>query len=166
MSKDKLFYALLGTVRELESVLLSLNAEKMPHDGDEFHERLNAAKQALAAYEPDRALDALTAEQQRLGMYDEAEKQEPVAWMCTRKTEKGAPKFLEPFVSTNRHYVEVHKGHNWTPLYTSPQQEPDRLAKLPLPVQDACDIDYCSGSEMGYAEGWNDAIDAAKEAKP
>ena len=39
--------ALKGVTAELESVLVDLNNERMPHDGDEFHERLSAAQAAL-----------------------------------------------------------------------------------------------------------------------
>ena len=45
--------ALRGTFAELNSVLHALNAEVMPHDGDEFHERLEAARAALSAITKD-----------------------------------------------------------------------------------------------------------------
>lgn len=51
MSAQQLAQALRGTIAELESVVRALNAERMPHDGDEFHERLEAAKKALAAHQ-------------------------------------------------------------------------------------------------------------------
>ena len=44
----ELLEALKGAVAELLAVVNSLNAEQMPHDGDEFHERLNAAIAAIA----------------------------------------------------------------------------------------------------------------------
>ena len=96
----------------------------------------------------------------------EAEKQEPVAWAITYDGK--TPHVMWPFgnAGIDAEIKRIGGSASKMALYLSPQQEPDRLAKLPLPVQDACDIDYCSGSEMGYAEGWNDAIDAAKEAKP
>ena len=47
----ELVEALRGTVQEMISVVASLNAEQMPHDGDEFHERLEKARAALAKVE-------------------------------------------------------------------------------------------------------------------
>ena len=47
----ELVEALRGTVQEMISVVASLNAEQMPHDGDEFHERLEKARTALAKVE-------------------------------------------------------------------------------------------------------------------
>ena len=47
----ELVEALRGTVQEMLSVVASLNAEQMPHDGDEFHERLEKARAALAKVE-------------------------------------------------------------------------------------------------------------------
>jgi hypothetical protein len=47
----ELVKALRGTFQEMLSVLASLNAEQMPHDGDEFHERLEKARAALAKVE-------------------------------------------------------------------------------------------------------------------
>ena len=47
----ELVEALRGTVAEMLSVVASLNAEQMPHDGDEFHERLEKARAALAKVE-------------------------------------------------------------------------------------------------------------------
>ena len=44
----ELVKALRGTCQEMLSVVASLNAEQMPHDGDEFHERLEKARAALA----------------------------------------------------------------------------------------------------------------------
>ena len=151
---DKLFYALLGTVRELESVLLSLNAEKMPHDGDEFHERLNAAKRVLAEAE--------------------AEKQEPVAWV--RYFQIGEDDFDAETIVGRTHPNELGMDclahDDWEPLFASPQQEPDRLdaerldwllSKLP---GDA--IRYCVGELSDTCNGaeFRAAIDAAKEANP
>ena len=47
----ELVEALRGTFQEMLSVVASLNAEQMPHDGDEFHERLEKARAALAKVE-------------------------------------------------------------------------------------------------------------------
>ena len=47
----ELVKALRGTFQEMLSVVASLNAEQMPHDGDEFHERLEKARAALAKVE-------------------------------------------------------------------------------------------------------------------
>jgi hypothetical protein len=44
----ELLEALKGAVTELLAVVNSLNAEQMPHDGDDFHERLGAALAAIA----------------------------------------------------------------------------------------------------------------------
>ena len=44
----ELLDALKGAVTELLAVVNSLNAEQMPHDGDDFHERLGAALAAIA----------------------------------------------------------------------------------------------------------------------
>lgn len=38
--------------------------------------------------------------------------------------------------------------------------------RIPLPHQSACDIEYSSGFDMGYAQGWNEAIAAMKEQQP
>ena len=137
-----------------------------PRDSELEKAAVREGLKALADHESDRALAALTAEQKSLGMYED-EKQEPVAYIQEDSFHamKGAKPHLSPYWRI-KIVAEWDSKEGLIPLYASPQQEPDRLAKLPLPVQDACDIDYCSGSEMGYAEGWNDAIDAAKEAKP
>lgn len=47
----ELLMALKGTYQELQEVLGDLNDDRMPHDGDEFHERLEKARAAIAMVE-------------------------------------------------------------------------------------------------------------------
>lgn len=50
--QDTLLAALKGTYLELRSILKDLNEDRMPHDGDEFHERLQAAYAAIVHVDP------------------------------------------------------------------------------------------------------------------
>jgi hypothetical protein len=47
--RKKLTYALVMCRRELVDVLDDINKERIPHDGDDFHEALRISKEALAA---------------------------------------------------------------------------------------------------------------------
>jgi hypothetical protein len=47
--RKKLTYALVMCRRELVDVLDDINKERVPHDGDDFHEALRISKEALAA---------------------------------------------------------------------------------------------------------------------
>jgi hypothetical protein len=47
--REKLAYALFMCRRELVDVLDDINKERVPHDGDGFHEALRISKEALAA---------------------------------------------------------------------------------------------------------------------
>ena len=47
--RKKLTYALFMCRRELVDVLDDINKERVPHDGDDFHEALRISKEALAA---------------------------------------------------------------------------------------------------------------------
>jgi hypothetical protein len=47
--REKLAYALFMCRRELIDVLDDINKERVPHDGDDFHEALRISKEALAA---------------------------------------------------------------------------------------------------------------------
>lgn len=58
------------------------------------------------------------------------ERGEAVAWMCTRRLDGDKGELLSPFVATNRAYVEVHKGHDWIPLYAHPPAADARVAEL------------------------------------
>jgi hypothetical protein len=49
--RKKLTYALVMCRRELVDVLDDINKERVPHDGDDFHEALRISKEALAAVE-------------------------------------------------------------------------------------------------------------------
>jgi hypothetical protein len=79
-------------VHELEYVLDCINKDKIPFDGDDFHEALRLGRQAI----------------------EQAEKQEPVAWMCSDES-------------------LLHKGYSrfsrncegaWNiPVYTTPQPQ-------------------------------------------
>ena len=47
--RDRLAYALFMCRKELVDVLDDINKERVPHDGDDFHEALRISKEALAA---------------------------------------------------------------------------------------------------------------------
>lgn len=49
--RKKLTYALVMCRRELVDVLDDINKERVPHDGDDFHEALRISKETLAAVE-------------------------------------------------------------------------------------------------------------------
>ena len=49
--RKKLTYALVMCRRELVDVLDDINKERVPHDGDDFHEALRISKEALTAVE-------------------------------------------------------------------------------------------------------------------
>jgi hypothetical protein len=51
ITTTKLAEALRGCFKEMLAVVQALNNEQMPHDGDAFHEHLEAARTALAAYD-------------------------------------------------------------------------------------------------------------------
>ena len=51
--RDALAHALRACEREMKNILADINAEVMPHDGDDFHEALLSAKTALSALNPD-----------------------------------------------------------------------------------------------------------------
>lgn len=137
--------ALKGAISELESVLSAVNEGLIPHDGDEFHERLVAARKALAALEAEQALVALTEEQRRLGMYDEAEPQQARApgWQDIATAPKDGSRILLWWdglvregwcggAGTSRdggdwwrsHSLTVCNGRptHWVPLPPAPQQ--------------------------------------------
>lgn len=61
--------ALKALVHEMEYVLSCINEEKIPFDGDDFHEALRLGKEALAQ---EKALQALHDENERLGLYKNA----------------------------------------------------------------------------------------------
>lgn len=42
--------ALKGTMQELHSILNDINEDRIPHDGDEFHERLALASIAISRH--------------------------------------------------------------------------------------------------------------------
>ena len=46
----ELLAALKGTTQELLDVLYDINNDRVPFDGDEFHERLEAGKAAIAKH--------------------------------------------------------------------------------------------------------------------
>ena len=46
----ELLAALKGTTQELLDVLKDINNDRIPFDGDEFHERLEAGKAAIAKH--------------------------------------------------------------------------------------------------------------------
>jgi hypothetical protein len=48
--RDRLAYALFMCRKELVDVLDDINKERVPHDGDDFHEALRISKEALAAW--------------------------------------------------------------------------------------------------------------------
>lgn len=72
----KALEAMRGAAAELSSILAAINDERMPHDGDEFHERLDACLSVSAA---------LRAEIERL------EAAEPVAWAVFWKVGSAMP---------------------------------------------------------------------------
>jgi hypothetical protein len=151
---------------------------------------LDALRKALAAYESDRALAALTAEQSRLGMY-EAEKQEPVNLTQVEQSAlKTALCSSVKFIAEKQEPSPPKRGV----FFNAVKQEPDRLdAEL---VSKLAHIHTALGKmQRNYGEvgsrdvdvaAWNanlfDAmravgsvlcelpanyvIDAAKEAKP
>ena len=83
-------------VAEMEYVLSCINENKVPFDGDDFHEALRLGRQAIASAQE----------------HVEAEKQEPVAWIDI--DEKGAASGL-------RYWSEPENRHE-VALYTSPPQ--------------------------------------------
>lgn len=58
--------ALKGCVQELENVLAAINKNQMPYDGDEFHERLQAARDALNRQSAQQKHDRIDAERQAI----------------------------------------------------------------------------------------------------
>ena len=94
MSKE----AMKQMVHELEYVLDCINNDKMPFDGDDFHEALRLGRQAIATEES-------------------SEVQEPVAWISWNRV-SGESKLNYHKVSSQ------HDATLWShfPLYTTPQQ--------------------------------------------
>ena len=125
------------------------------------------AVEALALHEAEIALAALTAEQRRLGMYED-EKQDPVAWGRKdqlQQAQRGG--FLCAMYSGTEGRTDL------VPLYLSPQQEPERLDAERLDwiaMHGSFGVDSASGLPGGNGLRRMAAtrinIDAAKEAKP
>ena len=84
--------ALKLLVHEMEYVLSCINEDKIPFDGDDFHEALRLGKEALAqTQEPDDIasilacrdmLDAQPVSEVDRVIWPERTEQEPVAWPC------------------------------------------------------------------------------------
>ena len=79
------------------------------------------AHKALASHESDRTLSALTAEQRRLGMYED-EKQDPVAIVKVHMTGGNAGLAWSAIPAD-----DAPRLKDGTKLYTSPQQEPELI---------------------------------------
>ena len=133
-----------------------------------------AAAQGLRLLVREQALAALTAEQRRLGMYED-EKQEPVAWGRKdqlQQAQRGG--FLCAMYSGTEGRTDL------VPLYLSPQQEPDRLdaeryralrdhlftysPTIHPPLDPECR--YLPSGLDAVCDEMREEIDAAKEAKP
>jgi hypothetical protein len=84
--------AMKAALKELEDVLECINQDKIPFDGDDFHETLRTLRQAI----------------------EQAEKQEPVAWMTNSEQDVTA-EFLFSHVQTPMHKI---------PLYEAPPKRP------------------------------------------
>lgn len=112
----------------------------MPHDGDEFHERLEAAKKALAAHE--------------------AEKQEPACTVVNDYNADGMGYRIDPGLPAG---TKLYRFPQQEPDRLDAERLNWLLSKLP---GDA--IRYCVGelSDTCDEAEFRAAIDAAKEAKP
>lgn len=111
----KALEAMRGAAAELSSILAAINDERMPHDGDEFHERLDACLSVSAA---------LRAEIERL------EAAEPVAWGMVN-AETG---LILDVICPEEHAREP--GSYTIPLYAAPTP-PAAIPALTLDDMDA-----------------------------
>ena len=78
--------AMRAALKELEDVLECINQDKIPFDGDDFHETLRTLRQAIAEAEKEAALQEIS----DIGQWDTSDmahrpggltvEQEPVAW--------------------------------------------------------------------------------------
>jgi hypothetical protein len=94
--------SLKALVHEMEYVLACINQDKIPFDGDDFHEALRLGKEALAQPE-----------------------QEPVAWAVIGDGKFGKYELGQTFVdyeATNTYWE--NRGYELVPVYTNlPKQQ-------------------------------------------
>ena len=111
--------AMRAALKELEDVLECINQDKMPFDGDDFHETLRTLRQAIAEAEKDRTLQEIS-DIEQWDTSDMAHRsgglsveQEPVAWMTNSEQDVTA-EFLFSHVQTPMHKI---------PLYAAPPKQ-------------------------------------------
>ena len=131
-------------VHELEYVLDCINKDKIPFDGDDFHEALRLGRQAIEQAErfdkqPTKILS--TEEVLNSAGFYKAKKQEPVAWLCERDGQGYSFAYTaEQLHQLGYGNISVPPFRKVAPLYTDPQPKREWVG-----LTDEDEIDWDGG---------------------
>lgn len=119
MSKEAMKLALEALMREMKYVLCCINIDKVPFDGDDFHEALRLGEEALAKQEQ----HTLSSRVNDVRVHIEHGKQHDEAMKRIKaKQEQGEPVAWCRYEDGMWVYYETKAWDDLQPLYTTPQQ--------------------------------------------
>jgi hypothetical protein len=123
---NRMIDAMRAALKELEDVLECINQDKIPFDGDDFHETLRTLRQAIEQAEKEAALQEIS----DIGQWDTSDmahrpsgltvEQEPVAWV----RDLTSP---QPHCVTSMKYLSIadtDAGVKYIPVYAAPPKRP------------------------------------------
>jgi hypothetical protein len=140
--------AMKAALKELEDVLECINQDKIPFDGDDFHETLRTLRQAIAEAEKEAALQEIADIGQEI-------EQEPVAWMIDFIDDRFE---VKDFVVSSPEHIGA--GYNVRPLYTAPPKR--EIEQEPESWMGVSDNPYCDDVDCndpnGRAMRWHNKL--------